>query len=183
MGQAEWAQGLARSLLEPALPLRWAHTHAVAAQAGALAGVLGDEADLLAAAAWLHDVGYAPALVLTGFHPLDGARYLRDVERADIRLCRLVAYHSGALVEAEERGLNEELRREFAPERDDLCDALTYCDMTSGPGGERLTIDDRLSEILTRYDGSSAVNRSVRRSAPALRAAVTATARRLPSSG
>jgi aminoglycoside phosphotransferase (APT) family kinase protein len=29
-------------------------------------------------AAWLHDVGYAPAVVATGLHPLDGARYLRN---------------------------------------------------------------------------------------------------------
>ena len=33
--------------------------------------------DDLVAAAWLHDIGYAPELVETGFHPLDGARYLR----------------------------------------------------------------------------------------------------------
>ena len=29
-------------------------------------------------AAWLHDVGYAPSLVETGLHALDGARFLRD---------------------------------------------------------------------------------------------------------
>jgi hypothetical protein len=29
-----------------------------------------------------------------------GARYLRDVERADERLCRLVAHHSCAAIEA-----------------------------------------------------------------------------------
>jgi len=26
----------------------------------------------LEAAAWLHDIGYAPDLVVSGFHPLDG---------------------------------------------------------------------------------------------------------------
>ena len=36
----------------------------------------------MTAAAWLHDIGYAPAVDDTGFHPLDGARYLRDVEQA-----------------------------------------------------------------------------------------------------
>jgi hypothetical protein len=29
-------------------------------------------------------------LAVTGFHPLDGARYLRDVAKADALLCRLV---------------------------------------------------------------------------------------------
>ena len=65
----------------------------------------GEDAELVEAAAWLHDIGYAPDLHDTGFHPLDGARYLRDVEGADPLLCRMVAHHSCALTEAEERGL------------------------------------------------------------------------------
>ena len=52
------------------------------------------------AAAWLHDIGYAPGLALTGLHQLDRARYLRDAQRADAMLCRLVAHHSCAIVEA-----------------------------------------------------------------------------------
>ena len=79
-GQADRAEEIARSLLEVPLPQRWAHTQGVAAQARTLAPVLGDEADLIEAAAWLHDVGYSPALAATGFHPLDGARYLRDAQ-------------------------------------------------------------------------------------------------------
>ncbi|MEU4223899.1 hypothetical protein AB0F17_06375 [Nonomuraea sp. NPDC026600] len=44
----------------------------------------------------LHDLGYAPDLVETGFHPLDGASYLRDAVKADDTLYRLVAHHSCA---------------------------------------------------------------------------------------
>jgi hypothetical protein len=32
--------------------------------------------DDLVAAAWLHDIGYAPELAKTGFHPLDGSAAL-----------------------------------------------------------------------------------------------------------
>jgi DNA-binding Xre family transcriptional regulator len=39
------------------------------------------------AAAWLHDIGYAPDLIVTGLHALDGARYLRDARHADAMLC------------------------------------------------------------------------------------------------
>jgi hypothetical protein len=48
-----------------------------------VSGVLGYSTDFVAAA-WLHDIGYAPAIAEsgTGFHPLDGARYLRDKMRA-----------------------------------------------------------------------------------------------------
>jgi hypothetical protein len=50
--------------------------------------------DVLLAAAYLHDLGYAPSLVRTGLHPLDGSRHLRA--RGHERLAGLVAYHSGA---------------------------------------------------------------------------------------
>jgi predicted HD phosphohydrolase len=52
---------LARVLLQEPLPRRWAHVQGVAARARGLAPVLGAHADLLAAA-WLHDIGYAPGL-------------------------------------------------------------------------------------------------------------------------
>jgi HD superfamily phosphodiesterase len=112
-----WAEGLARDLLRIPLPRRWAHVQGVAARARGLAPALGDHAGLLEASAWLHDVGYLPDIAVTGFHPLDGARYLRGVHRADQMVCRLVAYHSCAHIEAEERGLVEPLRAEFAPPR------------------------------------------------------------------
>ena len=62
-----------------------------AARARSLATVLGADANLVEAAAWLlHDIDYAPNLVVTGLHALDGARYLRDARYADTMLCRPV---------------------------------------------------------------------------------------------
>jgi HD superfamily phosphodiesterase len=49
------------------------------------------------AAAYLHDIGYVPTLARTRFHPLDGARHLREL--GEERLVGLVAYHSGAEAE------------------------------------------------------------------------------------
>ena len=85
---ASWAQHLARVLLQEPLPRRWAHSQGVAGRARGLAPVLGADADLLEAAAWLHDIGYAPGLTLTGLHQLDGAQYLRDAQHADTTLDR-----------------------------------------------------------------------------------------------
>ena len=121
-----------------ALPRRWAHVQGVAARARSLAPTLGADAGLLEAAAWLHDIGYLPELAATGLHGLDGARYLRDVQHADPMLCRLVAHHSCAVIEAEERGLADVLRREFDPPPQPLADALTFCDMTTSPDGEQV---------------------------------------------
>jgi len=132
---ASWAQQLARALLQEALSRRWAHVQGVAARARSLAPVLGDDADLLDAAGWLHDIGYASGLAATGFHPLDGARYLRDAQHADAMLCRLVAHHSCAIVEAGERGLADVLSLEFEPAPYALSSVLTYCDMTTSPDG------------------------------------------------
>ena len=85
----EWAE----HLLSP-LPDRWLHTQAVARRAEELA-VTVDPSDrnVLVAAAWLHDIGYSPLAHATGFHPLDGARYLEAHGWAP-RISGLVAYHS-----------------------------------------------------------------------------------------
>lgn len=166
-----WAQQVARELLEQPLPRRWAHTQGVAAQAASLADILGEHADLITAAAWLHDIGYSSAIAGTGFHPLDGARHLRDAHHADPRLCRLVAHHSCAAIEAEERGLADVLLAEFEPERPELTDALTYCDMTTGPDGRHLTVDERLAEIRTRYGRGHLVDRSIARATPRIKKA------------
>jgi hypothetical protein len=165
-----WAREIARHVLADALPGRWAHTQGVAAQARAVGPVLGWDTDLIEAAAWLHDIGYAPALAVTGFHPLDGARYLRDEEDAAPAVCVLVAHHSGAVAEAAERGLSEPLLVEFPinGHSGEQVIAVTYCDFTTGPRGERLSPEERISEILSRYESSSAVYRAVQASAPQL---------------
>ncbi len=164
-----WARQLARRFLADALPRRWAHTQGVAVQARAIGPMLGWDTDLIETAAWLHDIGYAPALAVTKFHPLDGARYLRDEQDAAPVVCALVAHHSGAVAEAAERSLKEPLLAEFPLDSDsgELV-ALTYCDFTTGPGGERLSPEERVAEILSRYQPGSPVHRAVQTSAPAL---------------
>ena len=167
-----WAGHLAQALLQEPLPRRWAHVQGVADRARSLAPVLGGDADLVEAAAWLHDIGYAPGLAVTGFHPLDGARYLRDARHADVLLCRLVAHHSCALIEAEERGLAGVLGREFEPPPDVLGSALTFCDMTTSPDGELVPVERRLAEIHHRYGSGHLVSRSIRRATPMILRAV-----------
>ena len=167
-----WAEDLARNLLKDALPRRWAHVHGVAARARSLAATFDADQGLLEAAAWLHDIGYLPELAQTGLHALDGARYLRDVHHAPPMLCRLVAHHSCAVIEAEERALADVLRREFEPPPQPLADALTFCDMTNSPDGQPVNVDRRLAEILHRYGSEHLVSRSIRRATPMILRAV-----------
>ena len=169
---AAWAQDLTRTLLADELPRRWSHVQGVAAQARTIAPTLGPDADLLEAAAWLHDIGYHPDLADTGLHGLDGARYLRDRHHADPMLCRLVAHHSCAVIEADERGLADALARDFAPPPQELAEALTFCDMTTSPDGEHVHVDHRLKEIHDRYGSGHLVSRSIRRATPLILEAV-----------
>jgi hypothetical protein len=171
MNAADWAASLARGLLSGPLPKRWAHTQGVAAQARTLRSVLGEDTDSVEDAAWLHDIGYSPALVDTGFHPLDGARHLRDHDLGSPLVRTLVAHHSCAVIEAEERGLRDTLLAEFplTPDAERLSPALLYADMTTGPTGDRITVDDRLAEILRRYPPGHIVHRAMTRAQDVIR--------------
>ena len=157
LGSAAWAARHAQQLLAD-LPKRWAHTQEVARHARwAATGVREDDADLLVAAAYLHDIGYAEPIAATGFHPLDGAVHLRSLGLGE--LARLVANHSGAHVEADHRGLAEELAR-FGRTSGPVSDALTYSDVTSGPTGQPMQPGDRFEEIVDRHGPGSVVARS-----------------------
>ncbi|MFE2277109.1 HD domain-containing protein [Streptomyces sp. NPDC059454] len=162
----EWAYPLAESLLAEPLPRRWRHCLGVAERARTIALILDQDADLLEAAAVLHDIGYAPDLAKTGFHPLDGARYLRDVADADERVVNLVAHHSCSWLEADARGLRAELDGEFPRESEHLNDALCYCDMNTTPDGTPTNPVDRINEITGRYGPDSLIGRFIRRAEP-----------------
>ncbi|MGW7460090.1 HD domain-containing protein [Streptomyces sp. NPDC054797] len=171
MQLAKWAHALAESMLAESLPNRWAHSKRVYSQALTLAPALGADAELLAAAAIAHDVGYAQAAVDTGQHMIDGARYLRDVAGADPRLCSLVAFHTSSPWEASELGLSDALA-EFGPAEPDLVDAITYCDLTSSPVGALVDPDERLAEVLARYGPEHVVYQAVSAARPELLARV-----------
>jgi putative nucleotidyltransferase with HDIG domain len=166
------AEQLAWALLQQPLPRRWAHVQGVAARVRSLASVLGADADLLEAAAWLHDIGYAPGLAVTGLHALDGARYLRDAQHTEAMLGRLVAHHSCAIIEAGERGLADVLSLEFEPAPHVLSSMVTYCDMTTNPDGEPVPVERRLAEIQQRYGQGQLVSRSIQRATPMILRAV-----------
>ncbi|GLY18004.1 metal-dependent phosphohydrolase, HD subdomain protein [Kineosporia sp. NBRC 101677] len=166
------ARDLADHLLAAALPRRWNHTQGVAARAATYARALDMDVDTCEAAAWLHDIGYGPEAAVTGFHPLDGARHLRD-NGYPLLLCELVAHHSGALTEAEERGLADLLVDEFGPadRHRELLSLVTAADMTTTPDGNEVAVETRISEILARYEAGDPVHRAVSRSGPELIAA------------
>jgi hypothetical protein len=177
-----WAHELAEGKLRDLLPLRWAHVQGVSERARLAAPLLTrDDAAQLVAAALLHDVGYAPDIAHTGFHSLDGARYLHEVGASE-RLCALVAHHTCAYREAELRGLSGELSK-WIDEKTLMRDALWWADMTTNPHGKRTDADQRIAEIQERYGSDDVVTFFIRQARPELVAAVERTEARLRAAG
>lgn len=139
---------------------RLAHSAAVARQAMVVEPVLPRPwSAALVPAAWLHDVGYAPDLSVTGFHPLDGARWLRS-HGWPAEVCCLVAWHTRAQTEASLRALLPELAGAFPRPPHDARAALAWADLTSSPTGACCTIAERIEDILERYPRGSIVHRA-----------------------
>jgi len=87
-------------------------------------------------------------------------------------LCRLVAHHSCAVIEADERGLADVLSSEFDPAPYALSSVLTCCDMTTSPDGEPVPVEQWLAEIHDRYGPGHLVSRSIQRATPMILRAV-----------
>jgi hypothetical protein len=136
---------------------------------------------VLVSAAWLHDIGYASGLDDTGFHPLDGARFL-DHSGVPRRVCALVAYHSGAAVVAELLGVTDQLAQ-FVEELGPVRDALWYCDMTTSPDGRPVSFADRIREIRARRQSADPVVRALAGNCSERAAAVRRTEELLHRSG
>jgi putative nucleotidyltransferase with HDIG domain len=164
------AQALARNLLaDQAAGTRWQHVQAVAQRAAQLSPTLPlADRPVLVASAWLHDIGYSPTVIDTGFHALDGARYLQRLSYSTT-VVRLVAHHTGAIFEAAQRQLVDELA-DFAPVEGPVLDALVTADLTSGPAGQPMTVDDRIEEILSRYPADHVVHLAILNARPTLEA-------------
>ncbi|HET6504153.1 MAG TPA: HD domain-containing protein [Amycolatopsis sp.] len=170
-----WAWLTARNLLAARLPRRWAHTQGVSRRAAEIGGAFSpDDREVLVSAAWLHDIGYAEEVVDTGFHQLDGARYLRERGVSE-RVCALVAHHSGAAEVAELVGMSAELAV-FDDEKSPVRDALWYCDSTRGPDGTPIAFEARLAEVRSRRGPADPVVRALAANGPERRAAVARTA-------
>lgn len=141
------AREVAEHLLSRTLPTRWAHTIEVAGavQRWSCVADLGEE---VIAAAWLHDIGYCPALAATGFHPLDGARALAAGWPGEV--VALVAHHSDAALEASWRDLGEALAV-FPDVAGRERDALWAADATTGPSGQAMSVQQRVAEAMARH--------------------------------
>ena len=120
----------------------------------------GLDADRVVAAAWLHDIGYAPTLRVSGFHPLDGAMHL-TVLGWDDAVVRLVAHHSFARMSAPWYGVAAELAALATPDPLEH-DVLAFADVTAGVDGFGAAPADRILEMRLRHAAEGPVPAAVR---------------------
>lgn len=119
----------------------------------------GHPADVTAAA-WLHDLGHAPTIRRTGFHPLDGALFLIR-EQWPERVVRLVAHHSLAAMEAPFYGVGHHLNV-IEPVSGVDPDILTAADLLGGSGEPAPTVRERLDALRRADDEAGLVPADVR---------------------
>ncbi|MEU7764530.1 HD domain-containing protein [Nocardia sp. NPDC049190] len=161
-------------LLSALTDSRRAHSIGVGQRMESVAKLLpaGIRADAVTAA-YLHDVGYGHPDI--GFHPLDGARLLQSLGYSQV-VCHIVAFHTAAEVESEVRGLDPRMFDEFrltdVVGLDMADDFMWWADLSTGPNGEEFSVDERLAEILRRYEPGSVVHTAITRAEPRLRMAV-----------
>lgn len=171
-----WAEEVARELLADVRP-RLDHVLAVGEKARKIAFAFGDATgDVFVAAAYLHDIGYAPSLVETGYHQVDGGHWL--CRQGHHELAGLVAHHSFALRELELRGCSFLLEPFEEPPRE-VADALAYCDVTTSPTGVDVTLGERIDDVLERYGEKSPVYQALLDARDDFQSAVERTRQRL----
>lgn len=189
-GTPEAARHLVRIMLTGD---RLQHSVAVGRHATRLAPTLTDPADRAAVitAALLHDIGYSPLIATTGWHPLDGARWLNQHGWSPT-ICHLVLWHTPSWHEGRLRGLYDTATGEFGPPDPTnlLAAIVSAADLTTGPAGHPTTINRRLVDIRHRYPPDSLVIQALELAEPDMRRLHTRgtrgtparTTRRLPAS-
>ncbi len=151
---SSWLKWLAEAF--DSTPNRFCHVHTVWRRAvmlralgmGWLEPAMSDRLEL---AALLHDVGKALDPDDTEPHGFAGARLLDSLGLDDV--APLVAYHSGARIEAEIRNMSD--RDQWNLDEPDLLAVLTFLDRTTSASGELVSLAKRRSGIATRHGDRS----------------------------
>lgn len=145
---------------------RLLHIHGVVNEAQAIGRHFPEVKDKLLEVAYLHDIGYSSKLVKTGFHPVDSAIFSLSL-LSNEQVIKAVLFHSGAqgeasLVNEQLTHLYQQFSSILTMEDEQLINLITYCDIQTSPVGTPLSMEYRISEILSRYDEQHVVHKNIK---------------------
>lgn len=116
--------------------------------------------------AFLHDIGYSEQLTKTGFHPLDGALFCKEMGYSE-DVVSAVMFHSGAYRDVEMNFpdimgcyVNHSYRIKNKGKL--YIELITYCDLHRSPLGIKVNLDERLEDIYRRYGEDHNVSLTVK---------------------
>lgn len=106
-------------------------------------------------AAFLHDIGYSPKLNKNNFHPFDGAHFAQQAGFPKPVIAAIL-FHSEAYETVKETRSDlfptYSLNHDLLDEQDRLfIDLVTYCDVQTSPQGEKISLDERVQDVVNRY--------------------------------
>lgn len=129
---------------------RYLHIMGVIDLAYAIENIISFDGNLVTASLY-HDIGYSNKIKITGFHPIDSALKARK-DGIESQIIDAVILHTGAKGEAS--FLNKSLLDYYSSVSEDteLSKFLTYCDTHINSKGKKVSLDERLDDIYSRYD-------------------------------
>jgi hypothetical protein len=106
-------------------------------------------------AAFLHDIGYNPELNKNNFHPLDGAIFAQQSGFSKPVIAAIL-FHSEAYETVKKARTDlldiYETNKPLLDEQDRLfIDLITYCDVQTSPQGEKISLEERVQDVVNRY--------------------------------
>lgn len=123
--------------------------------------------NFLVQAAYLHDVGYAEKLAVTGFHSVDSGLFAAK-NGFPSEVVKAVFLHMDSLTNAKLTMPNSRIEcflnsiySNLTSKEKLLMELLTYCDLHRSSIGDRVSIEERISEIGSKYGSGSVVYKSV----------------------
>lgn len=110
---------------------------------------------LLIQTAYLHDIGYSEHLNQHNFHPLDGAVFAQEMSISK-PVIAAVLFHSDAYTSVKHIRpdlLETYSRNYYLLDKTDhaFIDFITYCDIHTSPIGKKITLEERVQDVVRRY--------------------------------
>lgn len=105
--------------------------------------------------AFLHDIGYSEQVIKTGFHPLDGALFCKELGCTQ-EVITAVMFHSGAYKDVKMNfpdimGCYINQNYKINDKSKIYIELITYCDLQRSPLGFKVSLEERLNDIYRRY--------------------------------